>query len=184
MKTNLTDAIARTATLPAGKAEVWLGDRLAGFGLRVRQSGAGIIKQWSLRYRDALGASRRHDLGTFPTIFPTMNTAQARELAVLKLHGAKHGTAPHMERVEAARAEAAERARAADNFGTLAQTYLERNPKKLKPRSLVESTRYLTKSWAPLHALSIHDITQRLIADQLHVIAEKQGDAAHNKARG
>jgi hypothetical protein len=89
-----------------------------------------------------------------------------------------------MERIEAAKVEAAERARAADNFGTLAETYLERNPKNLKPQSLVESTRYLTKSWAPLHALSIHDINQRLIADQLHVIAENQGDAAHNKARG
>jgi integrase len=180
MKTKLTDAIVRNARLPAGKSEAWLGDTLAGFGVRLRVTSTGVLKQWSLRYRDALGASRRHDLGTFPA----MNTVQARELATQKLHGVKHGTAPHMERVEAARVEAAERAKAADNFLTLAQTYLERNPKGLRQRSLVESTRYLAKSWAPLHALSVHDITQRLIADQLHVIATKQGDAAHNKARG
>jgi integrase len=181
VKTKLTDAIVRAARLPAGKSEAWLGDMLAGFGLRLRRTSSGvIIKQWALRYRDSLGASRRHDLGTSPT----MTTVQARELATQKLHGAKHGTAPHNERIEAAKAERAERARAADNFLVLARTYLDRNPKDLRKRSLVESQRYLLKSWQPLHACSVHDVTTRLIGDQLHVIATKQGDAAHNKARG
>jgi integrase len=182
MKTKLSDAIVRNARLPAGKSEGWLGDMLvAGLGVRLRATSTGVLKQWSIRYRDAIGGSRRHDLGTFPA----MNTVQARELADKKLHAVKHGgTAPHNERAEAAKVEAAEHARAADSFLTLAQTYLERNPKNLRQRSLVESRRYLMKSWAPLHALSIHDITTRLIGDQLHVIATKQGNAAHNKARG
>jgi integrase len=178
MKTKLTDKIALAATVPAGKDEVWLADTLDKFGLRIRATSEGITKTWMLRYRDDAGRSVRYTIGTFPE----MNTARARGIAIEKLPNIQHGVAPHQERVEKAKVAAAEQARALKTFASVAEEFLAHQKSELRPKSLGETTRYLTKHWACLARVPMHEITLELIASRLDEIARESKPTA-NKAR-
>jgi len=76
------------------------------------------------------------------------------------------------------------RARAGETFGSLVKPFMLHQQTKLKPRSLVESDRHLFKMCKPLHPLPIVAIDRRLIAARLAAIAEDNGPAAANRARG
>jgi integrase len=112
-----------------------------------------------------------------------MGAAQAREIALAKLPNINHGIAPHMERIEAAKAAEAERERARDAFGVLGQAFLAHKATVLRERSLVEVRRYIEKTWAPFNRLPVYEITQRMIAERLAQITQAGSPMAANKAR-
>lgn len=82
-----------TATPKTGKSEtVYFDDKLAGFGLRVKASGA---KSFLIQYRNARGESRRLTLGS------KLTAEQARREARLKLADVERGKDPAKELGEA-----------------------------------------------------------------------------------
>jgi integrase len=176
----LSDAFARAAVPPPGRPDVvFWDDELKGFGLRVRQTTAGIAKVWMIQYRDALQKDHRFNIASAHG----SNFKNARKTADKLLAGIKLGTYPHVERVK--RREAAEREldRARETFGVISELYLDRQRRTLRPRSIEQSTYHITKSWAPFHRLSIHEIDRRMIADRLTEIVKVNGPHAANKAR-
>jgi hypothetical protein len=68
---------------------------------------------------------------------------------------------PHLERVQRAKAAEQEQARVLETFGAVSQTFLAQRQETLRPRSFIETKRYIEKHWASLHRVSIQDITQR-----------------------
>jgi hypothetical protein len=91
----LTDGIARTSALPAGKQDIILWDSaLTGFGLRVRRVAKGISKLWVIQYCDSLKATRRFIIGSVHEV----SAAKARDVAANKLAGIRLGIYPHIER--------------------------------------------------------------------------------------
>jgi integrase len=63
------------------------------------------------------------------------------------------------------------------------EPYLEFASRRLKPRTLKESRRYLRTAWRPLHGLAIEKINRRTIALQLAELALASGPIAANRAR-
>lgn len=176
----LTDSVVRSATLPAGRNDMFIWDgAVTGFGLRVRATAKGVAKTFIVQYRDDLGLTRRYILGTTAEL----NTVKARELAADKMHAVRHGTMPHLERAQ--REQAAERQRdlARETFGSIAELFLTYQRKKVSPRWMVEVERHVTKAWAPLAHVSIHAIDQPMVARRLNEITAQSGETAANHAR-
>src|SRR3954468_19972479 len=157
-------------TVPAGKSEIIVFDEaLPGFGVRVRLGGK---RTWIAQYR--LGSKqRRVTLGTTESVDP--EDARRRAKSVL---GAVHtGDDPQARKAVA-------RARASMTLGTVAANYLERfAAQRLRPKTLVETRRYLNSSWKPLHGLGLNDINRRAVAVRLSEIARENGPIAANRSR-
>jgi integrase len=180
MSMKLTDAIANRAALPRGKSDIVLWDTAeTGFGLRLRQTTKGISRNWLIQYRDDLGKNCRYTLGDLAHV----NTSRARAMARDKLHGVRHGTMPHLEREQRAKAAEQQLALERQTFGALSVQFLARQQETLRPRSLIEVTRYITKHWAPLHKVPVHNITLAMIAARLEEISATNGKMAANHAR-
>jgi integrase len=165
----LTTATIRTLTLPPGVTDrVFFDEDLPGFGLRVRASG---VNSWMIQYAIAR-RTRRVVLGLQTALDPS----KARSIAQGLLAKVRLGGDPAAEKELA-------KARASDTFGALLPQFLDRQRKRQKPRSFVETERHLTKHAKPLHGSPIESITRRTIASLLGKIETHSGPAARNRAR-
>ncbi|WP_147082508.1 tyrosine-type recombinase/integrase [Methylobacterium haplocladii] len=155
--------------LPPGKSEtIVFDDALPGFGVRVR---AGGKRTWIAQYR--LGTKqRRITLGSVEAVDPD----EARTRAKRALADVQLGNDPQAEKSQA-------RARAAITLGSIAVRYLDHAKTRLRPRSYEEVERHLTRHWAPLREMPIHDVGRRNIAGRLDDIAKQHGPFASNRAR-
>jgi integrase len=74
-------------------------------------------------------------------------------------------------------------ARTDDTFGQLVTRYLDRQRSRLRPISLWQIERYLTKFAAPLHRLPLGMIERRQIANLLDDVERESGSTSANRAR-
>jgi integrase len=65
----------------------------------------------------------------------------------------------------------------------LIPAFLERQRKRLKPRSMIETTRHLMKHARPLHGQGIKAIDRRAVAQLLEAIERDHGAACSNSVR-
>ncbi|ANY85289.1 hypothetical protein BB934_44805 (plasmid) [Microvirga ossetica] len=165
----LTRPALANLSIPPGRSElIVFDDTLPGFGVRLRAGGKRV---WIAQYR--MGQKqRRVTIGSVETLDPD----QARRAAKAVLAKAHLGSDP-----QAAKAEA--KARAHLTLGAMVEPYLEFASRRLKPRTLVETSRYLQTSWKPLHGLAIEKVTRRTVALQLAELALANGPIAANRAR-
>jgi integrase len=166
----LTDKLARTLQLPAGKDEevFWDAD-LAGFGVRVRRHND--ARSWLVQY-DFGGRTEK----VWPGSIEERTAASARGAAKDVLAAVRLGRNPAAEK-RAARDEAGE------TFGALLPRYLPHEKARLKPRSYQEKERHLLIHCAPLHRRPINAIDQRSAAILLGKLADKSGPRAANNTR-
>jgi hypothetical protein len=84
--------------------------------------------------------------------------------------------------------DAAEEASRLKKLGELIDAYLKVREtgdkfwKPLKPASLVNETRYLKKSWAPLHHIAVEQITRQQVKARRDEIADESGATSANRA--
>lgn len=165
----LTRPALANLALPPGRSELIVFDEaLPGFGVRLRAGGKRV---WIAQYR--MGQKqRRVTIGSVETLDPD----QARRAAKSILAKVHLGSDPQVAKSEA-------KARAHVTLGAMIEPYLEFASKRLKPRTLIETRRYLRTAWKPLHGLAIEKITRRTIALQLSELALANGPIAANRAR-
>jgi integrase len=165
----LTKSTVAKLQVPPGKSELIAFDaELPGFGVRLR---AGGKRTWIAQYR--LGTKqRRMTLGTLETV----DEGEARRRAKAALAKVHLGLDPQTEKAEA-------RAQAAITLGSVVDRYLERAAPRLRPRSLVETRRYLQRDWAPLSELPLAKIGRKDVAARLNTLAQEGGPIAANRAR-
>ncbi|MER2269803.1 tyrosine-type recombinase/integrase [Methylobacterium oxalidis] len=156
-------------SLPADKSEIIVfDDVLPGFGIRLR---AGGKRTWIVQYRTG-AKQRRVTLGSVEVIDPDEARRHARDiLAKVQL-----GSDPQIEKAEA-------RARAVVTLGNVADRYLAKAKRKLRPRSYEEVGRHLTRHWRPLREFPLHKVQRAMIALRLSEIATENGPFAANRAR-
>jgi integrase len=139
-----------------------------GFGIRIRESGAG---SWIYQYK--IGRKTRRITIATATAIPL---GRARQIAG-ELHAkVRLGGDPAGEKRQAV-------ARAAHTLGILTEEYLAQQRTQLRPGSLREVTRHLRLYAAPLHGLSIDSIDQRTIADRLSAIERSSGGVTANRVQ-
>jgi integrase len=169
----ITTKSVATAVLPEGKTDaIYFDDTLTGFGLRVRESGHKVRKQFIVQYR-AAGVMRRLLLGSADLL----GVAAARAAAEKHLATVALGGDPQGEK---------EGKRKQDTFtmSALAKDYLAAKAKSLRPRTLVESVRYLTGDYfKPLHGMPVEKITRRDVAARVLAIANECGGRTGVRAR-
>jgi integrase len=180
MKVKLSDAVARTGALPAGKQELTLWDTdLVGFGLRMKRTAKGVSKRWSIQYRNAL----RKTTWFIIADVAEMGATEARKTAAKKLAGVRLGTYPEAEKNRRRREAEEKRDRNAETFGVVSKLYLDRKQQDLRERSFLEVKRHIEKHWAPFAPLPIHEITRRRVAIRMAEISAKNGPIAANRAK-
>jgi integrase len=148
--------------------KVFFDEDLPGFGLRVRASG---VHSWMIQYAIA-GRTRRVVLGLLTAIDPGKARGTAKDL----LAQVRLGRDPAAEKDQA-------KAAAAETFGALLPSFLDRQRARLKPRSYVEIERHLTMYAKPLHGSPIEAITKRTIAGRLAEIEKRSGGVTRNRVR-
>jgi Arm DNA-binding domain len=172
----LTDQIIRSLQVPEGAKDVQaFDDSCPGFGVRKQASGH---TTFFVKY--TIGKQqRRKTLGPF--VAGALNAV--RKEAAVVLAQAKLGTDVVGE-AKKARQEAEQR----KTLGELVPIYLALREKgdefwpKLRPRTLPEVARYLTKAWLPLHAEAIDKITRRMIRGSRDEIVPESGAVSANRA--
>jgi integrase len=166
----LTVNSAATLQKPAGKADhIEFDDDIPGFGLRLRDGGA----RWVFQYK----IGTQHRRVTFGR-YPAMKVPAAREQAE-KLHAkVKLGLDPAGEK-------AGNQSRAAETFEACMDLYLQKRRKeeKLRPTTLSEIERHLTRNLKPLHGLRIDKVDRRAIAAELGRLAIESGPVQANRTR-
>ena len=165
----LTPAAIRTLKLPPGVTDrVFFDGDLPGFGLRVRASG---VHTWMIQYAIAR-RTRRVVLG----LLSALDASRARALAQTMLAKIRLGGDPAGEKDQA-------KAAAAETFGALLPRFLKYQSARLRPRSYVETERYLTVNAKPLHGSPIETVSRRTIAARLAKIEEESGAVTRNRVR-
>ena len=148
--------------MPQGKREhIEFDDGMPGFGLRLRNGGKREHRTYILQYK--IGPKqRRITLGNVAKI----DVDEARRKARRLFGKIADGKDPANEKAVA-------RAEASHTFDVVASQFLM-DP-KLKPRTLVETQRFLQKHWKPLHRLALASISRTIVAPQLRTIAKDHG---------
>ena len=165
----LTAPTIRTLTAaPAAFDKVHFDERLPGFGLRVRQSGA---HTWTLKYRFG-GQARRMVLGSLSSLDPSKAFDTAKDL----LAQVRLGRDPAAVKAQA-------HVQAAETFGALLPRFLGHQKARLKPGSYEQVEHHLTSHAKPLHGLAVASITRRAIAERLGEIESHSGPVARNRVR-
>ena len=144
--------------LPASKSDhIEFDDDIPGFGLRFRNGGA----RWVFQYK--IGAKhRRITLGRYPALKVPDARQQAEQLhAKVKL-----GLDPAGEKAE-------NQARAGETFEACMDRYLEKRRAEewLRPTTLSEIERHLSRNLKPLLGLRIDKVHRRTIAAELGRLA-------------
>jgi integrase len=164
---NLTEDFVRKLKVPEGDKDITVFDKnLRGFGVRKYAKGhASYFVKYSIN-----GRSRKATLG--PVV--EGNLKAMRQAAVDYLRDARDRKDRRAELKAAAEAVARLK-----TLGELVPIYLalrEKGDQKwepLKPRTLVDFTRYLTKAWAPLHATPVEQITRQMVEKRRDEIAKE-----------
>lgn len=167
-----TQATIAKFKLPEGKVDhIEFDDGMPGFGLRVRNGGKREHRTYILQYK--IGPKqRRMTLGNVAKI--DLNEAQRR---ARKIFGRiAEGKDPANEKAVA-------RTDASHTFDAIASEFLRVQQAKLKPRTFMETQRFLQKHWKPLHRLALTSISRARVAAQLRVIARDHGLVSADRAR-
>ena len=167
-----TQATVTRFKMPQGKREhIEFDDNMPGFGLRVRNGGKREHRTYILQYK--IGPKqRRMTLGNVAKI--GLDDAQRK---ARKLFGKiAEGKDPANEKAVA-------RTEASHTFDVIASEFLRVQQAKLKPRTLIETQRFLQKHWKPLHRLALASISRATVAAQLRVIARDHGLVSADRAR-
>jgi integrase len=172
----ITDQFIRTLQVPEGAKDVQaFDDSCPGFGVRKQASG-----HTSFFVKYSIGTQqRRKTLGRFvPGAI-----AGIRKEASLLLAQAKLGK----DVVGEAR-KAQQEAKQAKTLGELVRPYLllrEKGDaywKPLRPKSHAEVTRYLERSWQPLHDKPVNEITGQMVRERRNEIIDESGAVSANRA--
>jgi integrase len=160
-------------SLPAGALEEKFWDHghedcVTGFGLRVRASGS---RTWIFQYKFGAKHSRLR-IGEWPNLSLEKARARARKYR----EDVGDGGHPAAERAK-------KKQQASDSFRALADLFLARQQKRLKPRSYVEVERHLLKHAKSLHDKSLASIDRTAIAALLSQISADRGPMAGNRLR-
>jgi integrase len=165
----LTAPTIKALKLPEGSDDVvFFDERLPGFGLRLRASGA---RSWLVQYK--IGSKiRRLTLGTPAQLDP----GKAFDAAKDKLAQVRIGRDPAAEKNQA-------RVRASETMGAVLPLFMERQRAKQKPRGFLETVRHLEVYAKPLHPCPVAAIDRRMVAGLLLELADKRGPGASNRTR-
>lgn len=152
--------------------QIFFDDQLPGFGFRLRR-GAGdkINKSWIVQYRRA-GGTRRVLIGNANIISAEAARAAAKKiLALVELGGD-----PQADRVD-------RHSKDQLTMRSVVVQYLD--GKKVRPRTLVEATRYLSTGayFKPLHGMPVDAVKRKDIASCLISITRKNGSITAARAR-
>jgi integrase len=173
----LTQASIARLALPAGKSEaIFFDDDLPGFGLRIREGGSRtFVVQYALG-----GRQRRMTIGSAKVAQDgggLLTAAKARETAGNLLAKVRLGQDPAGDRAEA-------RVRAADELlGDVVGRFLARQERRLRPRSYIDTKRYLEQYWKPLHGFHVARISRATVAARVSKIADLHGPVSADRAR-
>jgi integrase len=174
LDTKLTDKIVAGLSLPDGKDEeiFWDGE-LEDYGCRLRRNLKGKVrKTLVVQYRRA-GRSPRI---TFSTA-EVLGAEQGRRAAKKLLARIALGEDPQAEKT-------ARRSADKFTFRALADEHLSAKQPTVRPRTFVESQRYLCGPYfKALHSLPIDQITRKDVAARLLVIARECGVVTAIRAR-
>jgi integrase len=168
-----TKTVARL-TLPSGKTDViHFDETLSGFGYRLRADSDGKVRRsWVCQYRRA-GRTRRLRLGAAEVL----SAEQARAAAKKALAAVATGSDPQADK-------AIRREREQFTFRAVADDYLLVKQRAVRPRSFVETQRYLCGPYfKPLHAMPVDQITRKDVAARLLAIARDCGVVTGARAR-
>jgi integrase len=169
---NATGALA----LPDGKTDhIEWDDELPRFGFRLRRGAGGrLLRSWIVQYTRG-DRSPRIKLGDYEVLSAAQARAAAKEiLAQVALR--KDPAADRRER----------RDKDALTLRSQVTEFLAAKEPDLAPRTLAESTRYLTdpKYFGPLHRMPLDTITLRDVAARIVVIKRERGNPTAARARG
>ena len=161
--------------IPPGKTDhiIWDGE-LRGYGYRLRLGAGGkVLRSWVVQYKRA-GATRRLLLGSGGVL-----TAEAARAAAKKvLAKVALGEDPQADRTD-------RRGKDRLTLRALIGEYLAAKQPQLRPRSFVETKRYLTSGYfKPLHGMPLDTITRRDIAARVVAIVRESGSPTAARARG
>ena len=165
----LESSIARL-TVPSGKRESYLWDEtLPGFGVRAFSGGK---RSFVVKYQLANGQQRKISLG--PALPGTL--AETRRKAQDILARARIGQDVQAEKKAA-------RAKKTSSVGPLMARYLDARKSELRPRSLREVDRHLTRLFCGLHEKPIESINRRDVVEVVDKIAGENGRATADRAK-
>ena len=168
--------------------QIFFDDQLPGFGFRLRRGAGGKInKSWIAQYRRA-GGTRRMLIGNANAI----NTEAARAAAKKILAAVALGQDPQADRVD--RRDKDQHlllvtTREIDDEGKpvrrgVIAEYLAAKKGEVRPRTFVETERYLTSTYfKPLHSMPIDTVKRKDIASRLVAITRESGTVTASRAR-
>jgi hypothetical protein len=165
----LSTTTIRVLDLPHDKTEaIFFDDDVSGFGLRLRERGS---RSWIFQYK--LGAKqRRMSLGAASTI----GAAAARKTAELLYARVKLGEDPASDKAES-------KSQAVKTFKAVADEYLARQVKRMRPRSYDGVERHLLTHAKPLNESQMAKIDRADIATVTAAVTKNSGDATGNRVR-
>jgi len=167
-----TQAAIAKFKMPAGKVEhIEFDDNMPGFGLRIRNGGNREHRTYIVQYKIS-PKQRRMTLGSVAKI----GLDEARRKARRMFGAIADGKDPANDKAVA-------RAHASHTFDVLVSEFLRVQQTRLKPRSFIETQRFLQKHWRPLHRLALASIKRTTVAAQLRVIAREHGPVSADRAR-
>lgn len=157
--------------LPPGKREALFFDsELAGFGVKISAGGS---RRYILQYRPTgQRTAKRLTIGSLGVL----SVDEARRQAKTLLARAATGNDPHAGKATA-------KSRAAITLGSVADAYLKHCEHRQQPGTLYQTTLHLTKHWAPLRPLPLHNVTRAIVAARLNELRESSGGVSANRSR-
>ena len=153
--------------------QIFFDDQLPGFGYRLRRGAGGKVnKSWIAQYRRV--GTRRVLIGNAQVISAEAARAAAKKiLAAVAL-----GQDPQQDRVD-------RRAKDQHSVRSVVAEYLDAKKNAVRPRTLVETTRYLSTGtyFKPLHGMPIDAVKRKDVATRLVVITREHGSITAARAR-
>jgi integrase len=180
--------VASLTLSPGEKDRIFFDDQLPGFGYRLRLGASAKVRAtWIAQYRRA-GATRRVLIGNANVIGIEAARAAAKKiLAAVAL-----GQDPQADRVDRRTRDQQVllvTTREIDDDGKpvrkgVIAEYLAAKKPDVRPRTYVETERYLTSTYfKPLHSMPIDTVTRKDIATRLVAISNESGTVTASRAR-